>query len=87
MDLSPDVLGVGIGVTLLSVHWSQLSSSTSLHTLTWELAGDSQSVPVCYVVYGVGGVSTETESTADLIGVYAYDPTESNGQYSCPLPT
>ncbi len=90
-DVSVDfgINGVAIGTTLFSDHWSQSSTSTQSDTLTWWANGISATVPVCYVVYAVGGsqgTSAQTE-TADAIGVWGYSPTEGpSGAYGCPLP-
>jgi hypothetical protein len=79
--------GVAAGTTLATDQWSQVASSTSSNTLSWSLVGDSQTVPVCYVVYGVGGSSSSSSTTADAIGIWGYAPSESDGSYTCPMPT
>jgi len=53
--------------------------------LNWTLYGDSSTVPTCYAVYGVGGSTSASSTTADAIGVWAFTPTVVGGYYSCPL--
>ncbi|HXW67737.1 MAG TPA: hypothetical protein VEL82_07690, partial [Thermoplasmata archaeon] len=86
LDVGVDLYGVSVATTLLSLDWSQTSSSTVADTLSWEVYGDSETVPACYVVYGVGGFSSSAGSTADAIGIWEYAPEESGGVYSCPVP-
>lgn len=87
LDLGVDLYGVSVGVTVFSLQWSQTSSTTYSTSLSWTLVGDSSTVPVCYVVYGIGGSSSASGTTTDSIGVWAYDPTGSSGNYSCSVPT
>ncbi|MGC2205229.1 MAG: hypothetical protein WA719_04805, partial [Thermoplasmata archaeon] len=87
VSVGVDLDGVDIGTTIAADHWSQTSSSTTTKTLTWTVYGKSATVPVCYAVYGEGGASTSTKTTADTLSVWAYTPTNSAGSYTCPLPT
>lgn len=69
---------------------NQTASSTKSKTLSWSVIGTSQSKPVCYVVYGVGGSPGSASNpigTTDQIGIFAYEPSGSAGSYTCPLPT
>jgi len=86
IGISVGAYGVGAGTTLVTDRWSQTSSYTSTDTLSWTVYGSSETVPVCYVVYGVGGASSSTSTTADAVGLWAYAPTASDGSYTCPLP-
>jgi hypothetical protein len=54
--------------------------------LNWTLSGNSATVPTCYAVYGVGGSSSSSSTTADAVGIWAYGPRYVEGVYSCPLP-
>jgi hypothetical protein len=80
---SPVAVGVGVGV--LDLKWSQTSSYTSSDSLSWMAQVPvNTSVPTCFVVYGEGG--SQSKNTADIIGLWAYTPTGSPGDYTCPLP-
>jgi hypothetical protein len=87
IGVSVGLYGVGIGTTVVTDQWSQTGASTSSNTLFWTVYGNSQTVPICYVVYGVGGSSSASSTTADAVGIWAYAPTYSGGTYSCPIPT
>lgn len=83
--LGIDIYGVDLSTTLATDQWSQTSTYTTTDTLSWTVYGNSVTVPICYAVYGVGGSSTSaSQSTADAIGVWAFAPSLSGGQYSCP---
>jgi hypothetical protein len=84
LDLDLSLYGVGVDVALVADHWSQMSTYTVTDTLSWTVYGNSLTVPVCYAVYGVGGSSSASGSTADAIGVWAFAPTYAGGVYSCP---
>ena len=75
--------GVGVSIALATDQWSQMSTYTATDTLSWSVIGNSQTVPICYAVYGVGGSSSSSGSTADAIGIWAFAPTYSGGQYNC----
>jgi hypothetical protein len=76
---------VGGGVTVVDLSWSQSGSATTENTLGWTAqVPNAATAPTCYVVYGEGG--SQTAATADMIGMWAYGPTQSGGQYTCPLP-
>jgi hypothetical protein len=89
VEVGVSLYGVGISTTLFTDQWSQTSTSTVANTLSWTVYGNSQKVPICYVVYGVGGSpgSGSSASSADAIGIWGYSSTYSGGQYSCPLPS
>jgi hypothetical protein len=71
-----DLYGVDFSTTIFSDQWSQTATHTVDDTLSWTVYGNSESVPVCYVVYGVGG---STAIIADAIGIWAYSPSGSSG--------
>ncbi|HYA57501.1 MAG TPA: hypothetical protein VEH57_03445 [Thermoplasmata archaeon] len=87
ISLGAELPGVTVATTVVSEQWSQMSTTTVTESLYWEARGNSATIPVCYVVYGVGGSSSSSSTTADAIGIWAYSPTYSGGSYSCPLPT
>ena len=87
LDLGVDLEGVSVSSTVVNDQWTQTATETTTDTLSVTLYGNSQTVPICYVVYGVGGLSSAASTTADSIGVWAYSPQDSGGSYSCPLPT
>jgi len=84
VSVGVDIYGVGVGTSVASLKWSQTSSTTETNTLSWMLSVPKGDPPVCFVVYGAGG--SASSDTADLIGIWAYDPTLSDGNDTCPLP-
>lgn len=76
---------IGGGVQIADFSWSQTSSTTKFDTLQWTVQVPvNTTVPTCFVVYGQGG--SASARTADIIGIWAYSPSESAGAYTCPLP-
>ena len=87
VDVSFDIgyHGIGIGIQVLYLSSTQTSTSTRQNTLDWYVVQPvNTAVPICFVAYGVGG--SASAGTADMIGLWAYSPTYSGGQYTCPLP-
>jgi hypothetical protein len=76
LEVGVDLYGVDFSTTIFSDQWSQTATHTVDDTLSWTVYGNSESVPVCYVVYGVGG---STPIIADAIGIWAYSPSGSSG--------
>jgi hypothetical protein len=76
LEVGVDLYGVDFSTTIFSDQWSQTATHTVDDTLSWTVYGNSESVPVCYVVYGVGG---STAIIADAIGIWAYSPSGSSG--------
>jgi hypothetical protein len=87
LEVGVELYGVEVSTTVLSLQWSQKASTTYTTSISWTATGNSESVPVCYVAYGIGGSSTSSGTSTDAIGLWAYDPTGSSGNYSCPVPT
>lgn len=83
VDVGVSIYGVDLSTTVVTDQWSQTSTYTVSNTLSWTVYGNSTTVPICYAVYGVGGSSSSTGSTADAIGIWAFSPTLSGGRYSC----
>lgn len=85
LDISLPGTGVGFGVPVASLSWSQTGSTSQINTLEWTAYNTVSSVyPMCFVAYGTGG--SESGNTADFIGLWEYLPQDSGGSYSCPLP-
>ena len=84
-DLSVDIglVGVvGISIPVVGQSWSQTSTSTYQHGLTWNVTVPQSIGTICAVVYGEGG--SQAQNTADNIGVWLYDPGFAGND--CPLP-
>jgi hypothetical protein len=85
LDLSVGYDGVGVGSVVASQQWSQTSSETNYFTLNWKLSVPNGNLePTCFEVFGQGG--SASSNTADIIGVWAYAPSGSPNNYSCPEP-
>jgi hypothetical protein len=73
-------------VPIYSYSFAERAVASYSTAFNWTLYGNSATVPVCYAIYGVGGTTSASSTTIDAIGIWAYDPSYSGGQYSCPLP-
>lgn len=83
-----ELIGVPVGLPLSFGDYSFAERSlTNITSFSWKLYGDSSTVPVCYAVYGIGGATNSYSTTADAIGIWAYNPTDESGVYTCPLPS
>ena len=80
VDISID--GVGVGIPVAGQAWSQTSTSMYEKTLSWNVSVPESIDTICAVVYGEGG--SQTQNTADNIGVWLYDSGFTGTD--CPLP-
>jgi hypothetical protein len=75
-----------VDTTIATNTFSEEATASWSVGLNWTLSGNSATVPTCYAVYGIGGATSSSSTTANAVGLWGYDPTYVGGVYSCPLP-